>query len=1235
MSNPNASTAYSFFMSRGYSSAQAAGIVGNLLGESSLNTGAVGDSGLAKGIAQWHPDRWDPLVSRFKAQGKDPYDFQTQLEMVDWELRNKETKAFNNLMSAKTVDEATAAFIGFERPQGFSWDNPRGGHNYSGRLNFASQVFGTNNGNAAPAPLTFAASDRSAMEYSVPSPAVAEPSIPVSVAQQYALDQAEEEEDGPDVSLWQGVQDAVGQDWSLSYLFRDNPRMAPDPNFRATPELVKELTAGIPEENWDRFSEATSEAHARAMRASMQKDLEAQARLASMGPTGVALRIAAGLTDPLAWAAAAGISAASAGVGAPAALAARFGRVGLIAEGAIVGAASNTLTDALIVQNNYTTKGEDLIWSAGLGLVLGGALGGLARNPATAAEARMIETAGRDLMQSTSMTPGGSTVGAAFASVRQDLRASTHDFRVGLDDTNAPRGFLANARYDLAAQFKASENPLVRGLGNVLVEDGTRNADGLTPIGASEWQTLLDRRAMISWRKGFDGAWKEYAKRNEIPWHQRDQRLAQFSRDVTAYVRNRDALLEWDPAVAKAGNTFRDLMGKWADLASDPGQVSGRLARPVRGAEELKGNAYYVPRIFDHGAIQNALNKYGHDTLTNFVAGAIKAAGSKLEPELIDKMAKAYVNRMHSLSAGELMSASRVFSGEDLDELGKMLTDLDIPVEEVDAIVKSFKPKPQDGATPRLKHRVIFDENFTMRLDRTDSTGSDTVRLSDLFVNDADFLMTSYSRQMSGRVAMANVQIKKAGWKEGDEGPEYLVDGITSDGEWRTLMEEMRSLGDSVGAGKNYKADRERLDFVYNSIIGRPNFDEGSWQSQGLRMFRDYNFLRVMNQVGFAQLSEVANATSQLGWKAMLGNMPSLKSLWRNARTGKLDDALAQEVEDLIGTGTDWVRHSTMTRMDEFGNPFGGSMMENGVIAGIDRTLQKGKKITSAISGMAPVNTLLQRWTGRAIFQKFAQDALKGTAATKRMKALGLSDDMLKRVQAQIKQHATFDGGRLKMMNHKKWDDQEALAAFEGAAFRLSRSIIQENDLGQMNKFMSSPMMRTVLQFRSFMLAAWSKQTMQGLNMRDWQAFMAFTSSTLIAGLAYTSRTYLNSIGRSDQQEYLKEKLDPGKLAGAALQNSSWFSILAPAMDTAWTSLLGNDESLFVGRNTQLASNLIWGNPTADLGNRVLGAMQHGRAMLEGRASQSDVRGLLLLTPFQNALGLSNAYSALISRLPD
>lgn len=135
--------AMSFFMARGYSKAQAAGIVGNLIAESNLKpSGAVGDGGTAFGVAQWRGERLTRLKRFANANGKHWEDFETQLAFVDMELQNHETDAYKNLKNANTVDEATAAFIGYERPAGWSTGNPRGGHNYKGRLSHAAAMAG-------------------------------------------------------------------------------------------------------------------------------------------------------------------------------------------------------------------------------------------------------------------------------------------------------------------------------------------------------------------------------------------------------------------------------------------------------------------------------------------------------------------------------------------------------------------------------------------------------------------------------------------------------------------------------------------------------------------------------------------------------------------------------------------------------------------------------------------------------------------------------------------------------------------------------------------------------------------------------------------------------------------------------------------------------------------------------------------------------------------------------------
>ena len=92
--------AMEFFQSKGLSVHAAAGIVGNLIHESSgLNTTIKGDGGKAFGIAQWHPDRQKGLKTLAQTRGTDISDFDTQLEYVWQELNTGYKKALNGLLN--------------------------------------------------------------------------------------------------------------------------------------------------------------------------------------------------------------------------------------------------------------------------------------------------------------------------------------------------------------------------------------------------------------------------------------------------------------------------------------------------------------------------------------------------------------------------------------------------------------------------------------------------------------------------------------------------------------------------------------------------------------------------------------------------------------------------------------------------------------------------------------------------------------------------------------------------------------------------------------------------------------------------------------------------------------------------------------------------------------------------------------------------------------------------------
>lgn len=257
---------------------------------------------------------------------------------------------------------------------------------------------------------------------------------------------------------------------------------------------------------------------------------------------------------------------------------------------------------------------------------------------------------------------------------------------------------------------------------------------------------------------------------------------------------------------------------------------------------------------------------------------------------------------------------------------------------------------------------------------------------------------------------------------------------------------------------------------------------------------------------------------------------------------------------------------------------------------------------------------------------------------TKRLRALGISDELHPRIQEQMKKHVDQTEGllgrKVSRINIDKWDDIDAKNAFVNGVDRWSKRVIQENDPGNMPAFMTKEMGKTVMQFRSFMLASYSKQLLSGIHHRDWETFAAFATPMMFGALFYTGQTVVNAQGRGDKEDYLDKRLSPESLAKAAFQHAGFSSIIPMGVDTiAGVTGFG---PVFDFRSSDLAA-AAWGNPTWDLLQGVQRGVRGIVAPLfndDYEFSQQDYRAITSTLLFQNAFVVRNALSALGSDLP-
>lgn len=102
--------AITFFTQMGWTSAQAAGIVANLIHESNLDPNAVGDKGQARGLAQWHPDRQREFARVFGKELKDST-FEEQLQFIQHELTQGNEKRAGNALALQQTERGAADVV--------------------------------------------------------------------------------------------------------------------------------------------------------------------------------------------------------------------------------------------------------------------------------------------------------------------------------------------------------------------------------------------------------------------------------------------------------------------------------------------------------------------------------------------------------------------------------------------------------------------------------------------------------------------------------------------------------------------------------------------------------------------------------------------------------------------------------------------------------------------------------------------------------------------------------------------------------------------------------------------------------------------------------------------------------------------------------------------------------------------------------------------------------------------
>lgn len=995
---------------------------------------------------------------------------------------------------------------------------------------------------------------------------------------------------------------AINQNWIEAQVLKQIERedVLPSTDWKVTPEEYSQLIEGIPQDLHDEFNDARSLEHAFQIKGEIQDALKNQEELMAHGPViGIGASMVASVVDPVAL----GMTAATEGIAAPFLLGNKVSRLRRIISAGLINTTSAAVVEGTLANMDPTVDMDDVLLSMAGAFVLGSGVSTYRTRFDNAVEdfRKAIEL---DAIRKTGgeLTEDGKKYYAKFLNedgsipTPEETASTLEKTLIKAEEVGTAFG---EVRADLAGINLSSDLPEVRQLTAALVVDGIGGKKGqLMKEAASLWKRLTVDRFMVEHNKSLERNFNAYLRaqgKSTVFSSLKNEERHTFNKLVSRQVRHGDVD---DPFVqAHAAVVTKQLERVRTMLQKPQGDEVLPNAVPVKGAEEVAHNPNYMPRRWSASRLAEAITNGKYTHVQRIIASsfhnvdgdaALELAGAVMDIVLTSKKEVVHLPNLNKLVH------------ENIAEY--LVNELGVPLEKAKDAAKHINKaikKNDAGKASHLKNRIDLDEKL----------------IEDFLENDAEVLLHNYFNTMVGYAALA---------RQGFESEAAFKEALKK-------IEVARSYnpGKTPAQQRRHQLEIENLKKAYDHIVGRPvDVDPSSTWSQTNRIARKIQFVRVMSQVGFAQAMEMHNVLCHTGWTTVLKHLPSLRHTFKRMENGDFRDALLNELSDAMGSWCNGrLLHHANVKVEDFA---AGSGKKASRMDTVERGLDHLNKATADISGFHIVNSFLQNIAAKSMAQRFLDYSLKGkkVLTRNRLREIGIDDGLLERIANEFR-HASHEGGKLTRINFDKWDP-EVYAKFSYSLRLWGSRIIQEQDFGDTIPYiMTKELGKTLLQFRSFMITAYTKQLLHGMKHRDIHTVTNFITATFFAGFVYTLQTHAQAVGRKDREDFLKRRLSPEAIAKASFQRASYASIFPMLIDSA--SELVTGEPIFNARTTELATNIWTGNATYDwLQKTTSGLSAISKAVLRDDYSftQEDWYNLSRALPFQNLLiiqqGLSN-----------
>ncbi len=404
-----------------------------------------------------------------------------------------------------------------------------------------------------------------------------------------------------------------------------------------------------------------------------------------------------------------------------------------------------------------------------------------------------------------------------------------------------------------------------------------------------------------------------------------------------------------------------------------------------------------------------------------------------------------------------------------------------------------------------------FANVFTVKA--AGSTRSRTLSVPDRLMKDYLESDANYVLQRHIREASAEVELTRTfGNKSLDKQLKDIQDEY--DALMRSKPAEQAKLAKARDNDiRDITALRDRLVGTY----GMPD-DPSSFFVRAGAFLRSANFVTKLGGMTVSAIPDLARgvmvngfSNSMRGYSALISRSPAFKASRAEMRK--------------MAVGLETILH---TRARTMGDLVDSSSRTTAVEAGMERVTDVFGKLT-LMGHFDDVN--------KSVNGMITSDSiLSGAAAAKKLAKLGINPNMASRIRSEFQKHGeVIDGWHIG--NFEKWDDQHVAGVFQSAVLKDVNNTVITPGIGDTPLWASTPLGKTVFQFKSFATASYNRATLGGLQEGTAQFYYGTAFQIGLGALTYALKQAAN--GKEVEmtpQKMVLEGLDRSGILGPLME---------------------------------------------------------------------------------------------------